>query len=697
MAITDSTETVASPAPHAARQQASIRHQPGLDGLRGLALLPMLFFHGGFPWAKGGFLALPMFFVLSGFLITTLLLVELEQKGRIALGAFWLRRLRRLAPAALITLGVIVVYGAVAATPSQQAAFAGDLRSAVLYVANWRMIGAGHSYAALFTTPSPVQHFWSLGVEEQFYLLFPLLVAGVFVLGKGSRRVFATTLGALFVASLGAQLLASNHDRIYYGTDTRASEFVAGALLALLMSRNRSAVDPSSGRRHPGLVNLLGIVGGVALLWAIAEVALGDGWLYDGGFSLIALPSAALVAATVVPGPVRSFMSLAPFRAIGVVSYGMYLYHWPIFLWLSEQRTGLPRGQLFVVRMAVTTAAAVASYVLVEQPIRTRRALKATKVFSPTLLAGGAAIVLAAIVFVPAPDSSRVIDASDFAAARRLAASDAASTASDSQGAGSDEVGRSSGGSTGSSGVPSPLRVLVVGDSTGLLFGFGMNTWGQADGRAVVYDAAFLSCPVAPGGIDRRHVDDAPVPITDYCNSLPGLWPKAIASFDPDVIIVMSGASNTSERELDGDTRFRTLGDPVWDAYFWKEMNARTDTLERAGVPILWFDMPLLQRDGGAAYGRFDDSSRPERIARYNEFIARLDAERPSVTRFPWAERFNAMSTAEFMRWTPDGVHVDAENMPALLDAWLWPELKHFYREGKQALAAAGSSHARSS
>ena len=164
---------------------------------------------------------------------------------------------------------------------------------------------------------------------------------------------------------------------------------MAGALLALLMSRNRSAVDPSSGRRHPGLVNLLGIIGGVALLWAIAEVALGDGWLYDGGFSLIALPCAALVAATVVPGPVRSFMSLAPFRAIGVVSYGMYLYHWPIFLWLSEQRTGLPRGQLFVVRMAVTTAAAVASYVLVEQPIRTRRALKATKVFSPTLLAYG--------------------------------------------------------------------------------------------------------------------------------------------------------------------------------------------------------------------------------------------------------------------------------------------------------------------
>ncbi|MCX7620230.1 MAG: acyltransferase, partial [Acidimicrobiales bacterium] len=191
----------------AARTAANLPHFPGLDGLRGLAVLVVLLFHSGFSWAKGGFLGVSSFFTLSGFLITALLLAERRATGAIDLKAFWIRRFRRLMPAALTCLTVVAVFGLFGADGTQKRNLAGDALSAMGYVANWRFVFSGQSYADLFAAPSPVLHFWSLAIEEQFYLLYPLLAYGVFRLVGFSRRYFGAVVLVLILASVSASFV----------------------------------------------------------------------------------------------------------------------------------------------------------------------------------------------------------------------------------------------------------------------------------------------------------------------------------------------------------------------------------------------------------------------------------------------------------------------------------------------------------
>jgi peptidoglycan/LPS O-acetylase OafA/YrhL len=234
-----------------------LAYQPGLDGLRGVAVAAVLVFHAGLTLdgdvlAEGGFLGVSTFFTLSGFLITSLLLTERRATGGVALGRFWSRRLRRLMPAALATLALAIAYGALVATdPGQLARLRGDLLAALFYVANWRFIFSDQSYADLFATPSPVLHFWSLAIEEQFYLFYPLVVAGVLGAARGSRRAFAVALVVLTVLSVGLMIGLYHGDvslsRLYYSTGTRAAEMLVGALLAIwATSRNARLSAPIS-------------------------------------------------------------------------------------------------------------------------------------------------------------------------------------------------------------------------------------------------------------------------------------------------------------------------------------------------------------------------------------------------------------------------------------------------------------------
>ncbi len=210
----------------------SIPYLPGLEGLRGVALLAVLFFHGGFSWAKGGFLGVSTFFTLSGFLITLLLVLEFSTHGRVDLRRFWGRRYRRLMPASLLCLAGVVVFGWLVATPGQLANLRGDVLASLFYVANWRFIITQQSYAQLFAAPSPVLHFWSLAIEEQFYLVFPLVVAGVLAVAHGSRRVLGAVLGVAAAVSLGLMWVlytpGEDPSRVYYGTGTRALRTAAG-------------------------------------------------------------------------------------------------------------------------------------------------------------------------------------------------------------------------------------------------------------------------------------------------------------------------------------------------------------------------------------------------------------------------------------------------------------------------------------
>ncbi|HWW54174.1 MAG TPA: acyltransferase, partial [Acidimicrobiales bacterium] len=255
---------------------------PAIDGLRALAVIAVVAYHLGLPWARGGFLGVDLFFVLSGFLITGLLLREREQTGRIDLGHFYARRARRLLPALFLVLAAVSTWVAATGTTPDLTSVRSDALAALAYVANWRLVLSHSGYFAQFSAPSPLRHAWSLAIEEQYYLVWPILLLGLMRLGRGSRR--ATVLATLVLAVLSASAMAvmyhpgADPSRIYYGTDTRAFELLVGALLALL-----TTARPASGavrRAVPRAVALVGPLALATLVVACLTVHDDAGWMY---------------------------------------------------------------------------------------------------------------------------------------------------------------------------------------------------------------------------------------------------------------------------------------------------------------------------------------------------------------------------------------------------------------------------------
>ena len=397
--------SVPDPAP-----MTAMPYLPALDGLRGLAVIGAILFHGGFTWARGGFLGVSTFFVLSGFLITNLLVREWDNGGTIRLGRFWIRRLRRLLPAALLALALVALLWWQLGTAEQLANLRWDLLAALAYVANWRFYFAGTSYAELFSAPSPLQHFWSLAIEEQFYLLFPPAV--IALLHAGGRRLLATGVCAAITVSVLLEFgLGGDFDRIYYGTDTRAAELLIGALLALWWS-NPSRLVPACRERAGKesarflMVDIAGIAALAGMFWSWGAVTNTSAVLARGGLPAYALLTAVIIYAASRPGWVARCLSLRPLRWIGLISYGLYLYHWPVFLILDDHRLGWSAGPLFALRMAVTTLIAVTSFHLLEMPIRRGQVFKTDPAALRAALAGALVVATCAILVTLNPPQS---------------------------------------------------------------------------------------------------------------------------------------------------------------------------------------------------------------------------------------------------------------------------------------------------
>jgi peptidoglycan/LPS O-acetylase OafA/YrhL len=387
-------------------------HLPGLDGLRGLAVIGVLLFHGGFVWAEGGFLGVSTFFTLSGFLITNLLVREWDRSTGINLGQFWTRRFRRLLPAALVAIGLVGVVWWIIGSPEQLHNLRGDMLAALGYVANWRFLTGGQSYADLFTTPSPLQHFWSLAIEEQFYVIFPLFV---FVVMKfGGRRLLTTMLVIATSTSVILEIiLGHNVDRVYYGTDTRAAELLLGCLLAVWWSgRQRRAVGRhgAMGGDQPALwIDALGGLAIIGMFWAWHAIPESSGGLARGGFPAYAVGTTIIIFAATHRGLVTRFLSIPVLRWAGMISYGLYLYHWPIFLWLDKKRTGIDNtALLFALRMAITIVIAVASYYLLENPIRRGTMVKTGRAALSAALGGALVVAVIAFLVTLNPPASQI-------------------------------------------------------------------------------------------------------------------------------------------------------------------------------------------------------------------------------------------------------------------------------------------------
>jgi len=359
----------------------------------------VLLFHAGVSWLPGGWLGVDVFFVLSGYLITSLLLAEHAGEGRIRLGRFWARRVRRLLPALLLTITAVLACARWLVAPEERPLLRGDALAALAYVANWRMIDRGTGYVALTAAPSPLQNTWSLAIEEQFYLLWPLVVAGAFTLatlraprrtapgdrpgpaarrGAGlARRWLGLLAAAGAIASAVAMAVTAGADEpgaTYYGSGTRCFGLLAGCTLAVLLHR-RARADATRRAAAAGAGAIATVVALGVLVLACARLRDSERALYHGGLALVVLAVAVLIARveTRPDGVAARLLAVPPLAAVGRISYGLYLWHWPTFLLLDAERTGLDGVGLAAVRIAATAALASVSYVVVEQPIRTGR------------------------------------------------------------------------------------------------------------------------------------------------------------------------------------------------------------------------------------------------------------------------------------------------------------------------------------
>jgi peptidoglycan/LPS O-acetylase OafA/YrhL len=373
------TPTSSTPTAPRTPESAAPFRVPGLDGIRALAVATVVVFHLLPGTLVGGYLGVDIFFVVSGYLITTLLLRERAAHGRISLRGFWTRRARRLLPALAVLLLVccaaaLLVGGDVLVGLGMQVV------GAVTFSSNWLFIAAGNSYFDE-TVPELFRNLWSLAVEEQFYVVWPLLVVAVLV--RIPRWAKLTVIGLLAAASaawMAVSFSPLDPTRVYYGTDTHSFGLAIGAFLAvLLLERGRGV----SGRVSRWTLTPVGVLALVALL-ALAVLMPGDlPEVSLGGLVLVALLSAVAIASLLVPGsPLARWLDLAPIRWIGVRSYGIYLWHWPVFVllasalptWSHEPATTYALGGI---ALAVTLIAAALSYRFVEQPIR-RRGFRAT-------------------------------------------------------------------------------------------------------------------------------------------------------------------------------------------------------------------------------------------------------------------------------------------------------------------------------
>ncbi len=380
-------------------------YRPHLDGVRALAVVAVILFHLGYGWIPGGFVGVDVFFVLSGYLITGLLLAEAAERRTIALGRFYARRARRLLPASLLVLVAVMVGANALLDLVDQQAVGRDATWSALYAANWRFVRGGVDYFTPGDVPSPLQHFWSLAVEEQFYLVWPVLFLGLWRLSTRRRGVEATggllaAVGVLAVASAALSLDLAGTNLGYFGTHVRAHQLLAGAGLAIAARRWRSRIPTGTGAGLAG-----GVLAGAGLVGLARLATTIDGAdLYPGRAGLVVtLASLALIAGLDLAPPTglsRAVGHAAP-AAVGRLSYSLYLWHWPVIVFapLVADAHGAPALAGRPAMVAATVALAGGSYLLVERPVRFRLAPQAPR---PAVVAVGLALsVVVSVAGVP--------------------------------------------------------------------------------------------------------------------------------------------------------------------------------------------------------------------------------------------------------------------------------------------------------
>lgn len=557
-------------------------HVPALDGIRGLAVAVVVVYHFAPNVLPAGFIGVDVFFVLSGFLITSLAVREHEATTRVSSGSFYMRRARRLLPAAIVTVVGAVALAAVLQPESARAANRGQGIASLLYVANWWMIDQRNSYQAAFGAESPLSHFWSLAVEEQFYVVFPLvLLAGIFLVRRRRgttaslcRWLLAVSIiGALASATLMAAMFDADADpsRIYLGTETRVHAIfvgVAGACVWWLWS--------SQLRERTSLAVLTAVA-------CISAVFLGlvcvfsdfrAPWLYRYGFLTIAIAALSLVLAAVAKSSIiTSAFQLRWLCVLGLVSYSVYLWHWPVRVFVTKSNTPFDGLSLFMVRVALTAVAATLSFFLIERPFRAAKNPRGVALFSALgiVVALGAVWVISRPVPAPATEFSTVTAPTDVAEDVRA------------------------------------IRILWFGDSVAWNLGGGHLDFPHPVGydspfdstRVLIWNKADYSCPLV--AYPQRSFNVVKQN-TNWCVQRETEWPPLLAQFSPDAVAWSSTLFDTYDYKVDG--KWVIFGTPEWVAIYNENLESARRVSTASGAKFMLLSQadpladPTQQGDG---------------------------------------------------------------------------------------------------
>ena len=578
--------------------ERELPYNPPLDGVRALAIALVLCFHGGASLVPGGFVGVDTFFVLSGFLITSILVREHGATGRIALRSFWARRARRLLPALVVMTGVVLLWAhffARGVYPDLGA----DALSVLFYFANWHF-SAGASYVNLGSSPSPFLHAWSLAIEEQFYLVWPLLVLGAFKLGLSRAKLFVLTLlAAAGSATLMVCLYDPNLDptALYYNTATRAQALLIGAALAIAVS----LWAPAARRLRASLWSGLAAVGCAGVVVLSATMTISGAFTYQGGLTLVALFAAALIGGVTLAGsslPARC-LSLGPVRYVGRISYGLYLWHWPIFVVLDGSRTGLDGPELFTFRLVATFAAAVASFYLIEMPIR-RGALRRSREMRIEAGFITAAVLLAALL---QPSVAAGVPLIDRTAALRFFPG---------------PVPRLAAGSPGQ-----PVQALFVGDSIAYMLSNGLGLVSHQYGIDL-HNMGLSGCSLEDS---TYRIQDSVVVPPPQCADRPAAWTFELDLVKPQVVVFLARLDIVDRLELG---KWVHIGEPGFDASLRAALDHTVAQLSATGARVVLATTPYYS-SGETLNGAAWPEDAPWRVKQFNVILRQVAAAHPGT------------------------------------------------------------------
>ena len=632
-----------------------LQYQPAIDGLRAVAVALVLLFHGGWTLFSGGYVGVSLFFTLSGFLITSLLVQEFESTITISLKAFYTRRMKRILPASVVCLVIISLLawrGHFASVEGLQT----DISSAALQVFNWRALFRGQSYAALIgaSEPGPLDHFWSLSIEEQFYWLWP--IAMLFIMRKTmkvrdnaqirAKIIYIVTFAFVVIAPVIAKVWGPN--AAYWASPARMGEIMVGASLAMwIRTSNNMTRVKSSG-------SLLGCIGLVAVLVSAMTWPSESGPAYVGLFPIFAIASAATIIGAISIGRFRSVLAHRLVVALGRRSYGIYLIHWPVFVLVNENRFDLAKGTLFAFRVAITVFLAWASYAFIEQPLRHGK-------FSwrnTFVLAGSstAAVVLLAMTLVPKPPTlfAAEVDAGEVSLGREQSSVQSIPTTE------VDQLGNQE-----------PIKMMVLGDSTAVALGAGIVSWAKEDlSRARVAVVAHTAC----GFARATSVEDNTGNFRRDCDQTLGPQLTAALNLRPTVAVLMVGLADSGPMIWSQEEGVLQPNDAKFADHIHSEYRQLVDQLIAGGVKnIDWLLAPHPTTWWLGNLGHAPESLRTDLT---NTWITQLASEYPNIIHIIRFDQWLEVQEEDGDRsWRPDGLHLSEESALKVMNDLIGPIL----------------------